>query len=95
MSDTRQILIPPHVKATRVEGDYVLMDMKSGKYLGLDPVASTVWESLAEHGDLDRAAHDVCQSFEVELERARADVEAWVEEMVGKGVLARAGTGRA
>lgn len=80
--------VAPHVKQVRVEEDFVLMDLESGIYLGLDPVASQVWESLLEHGDLERAVDDVCKSFDVDQERARADIEKWVGEMVEKGLLA-------
>lgn len=90
-SGTSRVVIASHVSYTRVEGDFVLMDMKSGKYLGLDPVASTVWKSLAEHGDLDRAAQAVCESFDVDLERARTDIEAWVAELEDQGLVTRRG----
>lgn len=89
MSQPTRVVIAPHVSYTRVEGDFVLMDMKSGKYLGLDPVASAVWESLSEHGELDRAAQAVCESFDVGLERARADIETWIDELENKGLLRR------
>lgn len=88
-TDRTRVVISPHVRYTRVEGDFVLMDMRSGKYLGLDPVASTIWQSLSEHGDLARAAETVCESFDVELERARADIEAWIDELADKGLLER------
>jgi hypothetical protein len=85
----RRVEIAPKVQYTKVEGDYVLMDMKRGVYLGLDPVASRIWESLAEHGDLERAAAELCEHFEVEPGQALADVESWVAELEEKGLVAR------
>jgi len=88
-----QVTIPPHVQFTRVEGDYVLMDIKTGVYLGLDPVASRIWQSLTEHGDLRLAAEELCRDYDVEPDRALADVEAWVTELSRRGlVLLRAGS---
>ncbi len=84
-----KVEIAPHVQSTRVEGDYVLMDLKSGVYLGLDPVASHVWQSLADHGDPARAAEELCRDYAVEPEVALADVEAWIEELLEKGLLLR------
>jgi hypothetical protein len=87
----RRVEIAPHVQFVRVEGDYVLMDLKGGVYLGLDPVASRIWQSLAEHVDLARAAADLCQDYDVALETALADVERWVAELEEKGLVYAAG----
>ena len=84
---TQKLTIAPHIRHVRVEGDFVLMDLENGTYLGLDPVASQIWQSLDEHGDLQRAAEEVCQNFEVEFDHALADAEKWVAEMVSKGLL--------
>lgn len=82
-----KVEVPPHVQFTRVEGDYVLMDIKTGVFLGLDPVASHIWQSLAEHGDPGRAAEELCSDYDVEPDRALADVEAWVTELLRRGLV--------
>lgn len=83
----RRVEIAPHVQFTRVEGDYVLMDIKGGVYLGLDPVASHIWQSLAEHGDPARAAEDLCEEYDVAPETALADIERWIAELEQKGLV--------
>jgi hypothetical protein len=83
----RRVEIAPHVEAARVEGDYVLMDLKRGIYLGLDPVASRIWQSLAEHGDVARAAAELCEDFDVEPGQALADIEGWIAELEKKGLV--------
>jgi len=88
MSPAR-VEIPTTVQYVRVEGDYVLMDLKSGTYLGLDAVASHIWLSLADHGDLERAAGELCEDYEVELDQALADIERWVAELEAKGLVVR------
>ncbi|MGH9379708.1 MAG: PqqD family protein [Thermoanaerobaculia bacterium] len=86
---TDRFAVAPHVEFTEVEGDYVLMDLKSGVYLGLDPVASQIWQSLSDHGDVGRAADELCRRFRVERERALADIETWVGELVERGLLTK------
>jgi hypothetical protein len=83
----RRVEIAPHVQSSRVEGDYVLMDLKKGIYLGLDPVASRIWQSLSEHGEPARAAEELCQEFAVEPEQALADIESWIAELAAKGLV--------
>lgn len=85
---SRRVEIAAHVQATRVEGDYVLMDLKRGVYLGLDPVASRIWQSLSEHGDVARAVEELCRSYAVEPAQALADVETWIAELAAKGLVA-------
>ncbi len=82
-----RVEILPNVQSTRVEGDYVLMDLKQGIYLGLDPVASQIWQSFLEHGEVERAIEELCSKFEVEPAQARVDIELWIEELGRKGLV--------
>jgi hypothetical protein len=86
-----KVEIPDSVQYVRVEGDFVLMDLRAGLYFGLDPVASHIWQSLSEHGEPQRAAEELCEDYDVEPEQALADVERWIMELEGKGLLVRAG----
>lgn len=81
--------ISPSVQFVRVEGDFVLMDLAAGTYFGLDPVASHIWQSLADHGDPARAAEDLCRDYEVDAGQARADIESWIAELEAKGLIRR------
>lgn len=83
----RRVEIAPHVHFAEVEQSYVLMDLKKETYLGLDAVASHIWQSLSEHGDMTRAAEDLCRDYDVEREQAVADIEAWVAELARKGLV--------
>jgi hypothetical protein len=83
----RRIEVAPHVRFVLVEQDYVLMDLEQGTYLGLDPVASHIWQSLTEHGNLKLAAEDLCRDYDVDRDQALADVEAWVAELARKGLV--------
>ncbi len=81
--------ISPTVQFVRVEGDFVLMDLSGGLYFGLDPVASHIWQSLADHGDPELAADALCRDFEVDRSQALADVERWLSELEMKGLVSR------
>jgi Coenzyme PQQ synthesis protein D (PqqD) len=83
----RKVGIAPHVRSTRVDGDYVLMDLKSGVYLGLDPIGSHIWQSLIEHGEPERAAEELCRDFAVEPHQALTDIRAWIEELRQRGLI--------
>jgi hypothetical protein len=81
--------ISASVHFVRVEEDFVLMDLVSGLYFGLDPVASHIWQSLSDHGDPALAAAELSRDFEVDPEQALADIQTWVAELEAKGLVRR------
>ena len=89
------IEISASVQFVRVEGDFVLMDLAAGLYLGLDAVASHIWQSLCDHGDPALAAAELSRDYQVAPDRALADVERWVAEIEARGLVRRRAAGRA
>lgn len=79
--ETRRYRIPEHVEFNRVEGDYVLMDMKAGKYFGLDPVASILWQAIADHGCVEPGVEEVLKRFAVGRQRAECDAEELIQRL--------------
>ncbi len=53
----------------------------------LNDTAAYVWELLAEEHSLDELAVAVADHFDVDLERARADVKTFVDEITRLGLL--------
>ncbi|HVT14741.1 MAG TPA: PqqD family protein [Thermoanaerobaculia bacterium] len=79
--------ISDHVQYTKVEGDYVLLDLGSGEYFGLDEVASLAWEVLAAGGDQDAAVAAIVRDYAVEPDRAAADVARLLDTLRDKGLI--------
>jgi len=79
--------IPTYVDYTRVEGDFVLMNLRSGLYFALDPVASHVWEVLADAGESEPAVQRILARFDVGETQARSDVSELIAELTEKGLL--------
>lgn len=70
-----------------VEGQAILFDTVEGMMRQLSPVATTVWESLETERTSDEIAAIVASRFEVELDRARADVEAFLPQLVKRKLV--------
>ncbi len=61
-----------------------------GKFNGvvvLNATAHSVWQLLAQDRSLEELASAVVEQFDVDLERARADVRHLLDEMAGMGLL--------
>lgn len=84
--DTR-LSIPPQVMSRLVEDETVLLDLSSGMYFGVDGVGKRIWESLADGHSLGETAAVIAAEFEVEEERAQADLLAFASDLVSRGLL--------
>lgn len=73
--------IPEAVLFREVGGEAVLLHTDSGKYFGLDPVGTRMWQVLAEEGDIEPACQRLLGEFEVEEERLRRDLVSLIDDL--------------
>ncbi len=57
-----------------------VMDMNA--LITLNPTGRLIWELLAEDHSIEDLATEIVEHFEVDLERARADVQVFLDELV-------------
>jgi len=62
-----------------------VMDMNS--LITLNATGRRVWELLAEDRSLEYLVAEVVKQFDVDLERARADVQAFLDDLGRLGLL--------
>ncbi len=62
-----------------------VMDMNG--LITLNDTAACVWELLAEDPTLDELSAAVAEQFDVAPERARADVQVFIDEITRMGLL--------
>lgn len=78
------------VAARIIDGNAVLVSPESSQLYWLNPVATRVWElATGEHTVADIAGQ-LCEEFDVERERAEADVREMVQTFVDGGMLSLA-----
>ncbi len=86
--ETQKIGVQSHVKYVPTGDTIVIMDTRSGDYLGLDEVGSRFWDRLIERGDLKTAVSDLLEEFAVTRERLEHDLAAFVAVCDQRGLLA-------
>ncbi|MCK6481026.1 MAG: PqqD family protein [Planctomycetes bacterium] len=72
-----------------LDGEAVLVDLRSGHYFGLDPVGTRIWIALERPAPLRRALDTVLAEFEVAEEVAGPDLLRLAGELLGRGLLVR------
>ena len=69
----------------------VLLDLQSGDYLGLDAVASSIWQSLRTPQTLDSIVRNLMAEYEVDERECRRDTLEFLHRIDSLGLLQRAG----
>jgi hypothetical protein len=69
-------------------GDEVLMlNIDRGEYVGLNPSGAAIWELLETPKTVRALVDDLVTQFDVTRDQATADVDAFVETALQRGVL--------
>jgi hypothetical protein len=81
-------LTPSPEAMVRIVGDEsVVLDLASGRYLGMNPVGTRVWELLATGSTPGAAVSTLLGEFDVEESVLRKDVSAFVGELINLGLV--------
>jgi hypothetical protein len=81
--------VPEHVSAREVEGELVILDLESGTFHVARGLGPRVWEMLAEGRSTEHVVREVAGRYGEDGARVRADVHAFVEALLSKGLLER------
>lgn len=70
-----------------LQGESVLLDLKSGVYFGLDAVGTRIWTLLQAHHDLQTVLQELLREYEVGEEMCARDLMDLVSAMADKGLV--------
>jgi hypothetical protein len=79
--------LPENILFQDLGGEAVLLNLQTGRYYGLDEVATRMWICLTEHARVDAAYCDLLARYDVTAERLEQDLLAFVDELVSNGLL--------
>ena len=65
-----------------IDDEVVLLDMQAEKIYGMDPVASRVWELLAQPRNLEEVCDLLVQEFDVDRSICERDVLDYVGHLI-------------
>lgn len=82
---------PEHVAWRRVGEEVVILDLKSSEYFSLNETGGLVWEKMGEGMDLEAIRAELCAAFDVDSERAGADIRRIIDALSKRKLLTSAG----
>lgn len=89
MTSNINFTIPKHVLSESLNDETVLLDMSSGHYFGLSPVASRFWKLIGEGKSLQEAQGILLDEFDVEPTVLEADLQALLADLEAKKLVDR------
>lgn len=85
---TRQILtIDETVVQAEVEGEVLLLDVRSGTYFGLEGIGARIWEALAGGTTEDEIICTLQSEYDVDPDQLRGDVVSFLDSLRARGLI--------
>lgn len=84
---TSRIHINDDVLFQSLNGEGVLLNLKTGVYLGLDPVGTRVWQLFEGHSVLQDVVRAITTEYNVSEDQCSRDLLALVAEMQAHGLI--------
>jgi hypothetical protein len=83
----RRYVVPPHVVHRAFAAETVVLNLRTGGYHGLNPVAGRMLEVLEETGDPRRAVERVLEEWDVARERVEHDAKQLCADLLERGLI--------
>lgn len=80
-------LVREDVEWREIDGEITLLDLRASEYIGLNRTGSLLWLELAGGATRDHLVGLLVGRFGVTAERASADVDAYLQDLAGRGFL--------
>jgi hypothetical protein len=77
-----------------IDGDLVILDLRTSTYLTANSSATVLMRQLTEEQTPAQLVQALVDAFEIPEQRAQQDVQAFVDELGERGLLERSGRER-
>ncbi len=71
----------------RVNDELVILDVEKGKYLGLNSVATRIWDLLEKEMDIEELCTILLEEYDVHPAECRTDVEQCIQQMLSESLI--------
>src|SRR5262245_27791293 len=70
-----------------IEGESVLLNLKSENYFGLDPVGTRMWTLLTASDSIQSAYEALLDEYDVGADKLRLDMQDLIEKLIANGLM--------
>jgi len=87
ISFAMRAVVAADVLVQELQGESVLLNVRSGRYFGLDEVGTRMWAALTTAESLRAACDTLAGEYDVEPERLERDLRSLVEKLAEHGLV--------
>jgi hypothetical protein len=73
----------------RLHDELIMMDLDQGKYFSLNPVATRIWDLLAEPAAIEELCSVLTKEYDVSDEQCGIEVSEYLDQMIRLGLAER------
>ncbi len=77
----------PAARASVSADGLVLLDVERGLVLASNPIGARIWELIVQQRTSPEIARQLALDCDIPIERARGDVDAFIEALAMRGLL--------
>jgi hypothetical protein len=81
------VVASPDLSTAYLDGEAVILDVNSGQYYGLNEVGARIFELVEQPCSVDAIVTRLTKEYSVEGEDLKADLLAFLREMVKKDLI--------
>jgi hypothetical protein len=75
------------IVAGEIDGEAVMLSIENGKYYGLDPVGTDIWNLVSEPRSVDAICAQLVEDYDVDVTTCRDEVTAFLETLIADGSI--------
>lgn len=87
LTDTTVIRVTDTSLSTNIDNETVILEKESGKYYGLNTVATYIWEMLDDSRTFAELRDALLEEYDVNRERCENDLKEVLSEMEEFGLI--------
>jgi hypothetical protein len=87
LSFDRKLVVAPDTLINFIDGEAVILSLKSESYFGLDQVGADMWRALASASSLQTAYETLLNEYDIEPETLKNDLSNLVEELLSQELV--------
>ena len=83
----RKLMVAPDTLINVIEGESVLLNLKSESYFGLDQVGTRMWALLTTSDSIQAAYEKLLDEYDVDAEELKLDLSDLIENLLSQGLV--------
>jgi hypothetical protein len=87
LSITMQVVRSQNQVNTNLQGDVVILNVKTGKYYGLNTVGVRIWELIENPTSVQKIHETIIEEYEVSSDQCEHDVRTLLENLFEAGLV--------